>query len=562
MTDAGVLRLLEPKWRTGLARLRQGRSGNGGRAVAVLSLGATFWLIAFLVLRRVLLTAKAAPEIGELLPPKLLGIAMLTFASILLLSNIITALSTFFLSKELDALIASPVDWLKLYLAKLLETTLYSSWMVILLAVPLFAAYGTVLDGGPLFPLVVIGALIPFLLLPAVIGAAVTLLLVNIFPARRARDLLGLVAIGAAGLAVVVLRVLRPEQLARPEGFESLLDFLVMLRTPSSSWLPTEWVVQMTMNWLTQIADPLPIVLLWTTAAAFVVLGAMLHRSLYWTGFTKAQEGAQRFVQGDGWLGASSRLLQRASPQRREFVLKDARLFFRDTTQWSQLILLGVLLIVYLFNIQALPLFTGEKVSFYIVTLVTFLNLALAGFVLAAVAARFVFPAISLEGRQMWLLRSSPLDMRTLLASKYWSGVVPLLAVAVILSVATNTILQATPFMMLLSVLTITGFTFATCGLALCFGTLYPQFDTENAAQIPTSFGGLVYMLASVLLLVALIALEARPVLEYVQAFRAGTPEQATAGTVLPLLGAAALCAVTTVVSLRVALARLEAQEW
>jgi ABC-2 type transport system permease protein len=562
MTDAGMLRLLEPKWRTALARLRRGQAQTGGRTAAIVGLGLVFWTLAFLVLRRVLTTAKAAEEIGALLPPKLLGIAMLTFASILLLSNVITALSTFFLSKELDGLIAAPVDWLHLYLAKLAETTLHSSWMVAILAVPLFAAYGAVFEGGPLFPLVVLGAMVPFLVIPSVLGTALTLLLVNIFPARRARDLLGLVAIGAVGIAVVVLRILRPERLARPEGYESLLDFLAMLRTPQSSWLPTEWVVQMTMNWLTRLADPLPIALLWTTAGAFVVFGALLHRQFYWTGFTRAQEGAERFVQGGGWLGASSLLLRRARPQVREFVLKDARLFFRDTTQWSQLILLAVLLVVYLFNIRALPLFTGERISFYLVTLITFLNLALAGFVLAAVAARFVFPAISLEGRQMWLLRSSPLDMRTLLASKYWTGTIPLLAVAVILSVATNTLLKATPFMMLLSVATIGGFTFATCALALCFGTLYPQFDTENAAQIPTSFGGLVYMLSSILLLAALIALEARPVLEYVQAYRDGRDAAATQSTIVAFGAAAALCAVTTVVALRTARERLEAREF
>jgi len=38
--------------------------------------------------------------------------------------------------------------------------------------------------------------------------------------------------------------------------------------------------------------------------------------------------------------------------------------------------------------------------------------------VLASIAARFIFPAVSLEGRQMWLLRSSPLDLRALLWSK------------------------------------------------------------------------------------------------------------------------------------------------
>ncbi len=148
-------------------------------------------------------------------------------------------------------------------------------------------------------------------------------------------------------------------------------------------------------------------------------------------------------MHGRGWSSVLSRVFRRMPAARREFVLKDLRLFFRDTTQWSQLILLAVLLVVYVFNIQSLPLFSGEKVPVFMVSLVVFLNLGLAGFVLAAVAARFIFPAVSLEGRQMWLLRSSPLDLRALLWSKYWTGTVPLLVLAVLITFSTNVLLQA-----------------------------------------------------------------------------------------------------------------------
>ena len=144
------------------------------------------------------------------------------------------------------------------------------------------------------------------------------------------------------------------------------------------------------------------------------------------------------------------------------------RLFFRDTTQWSQLILLAVLLLVYIFNIRALPLFTGERVPVLLVTLVVFLNLGLAGFVLAAIAARFIFPSVSLEGRQLWLLRSSPLDLEALLWSKYWMGTVPLLVLALLITGVTNVLLQASPFMMVVSIGTIALYTLATSALALC----------------------------------------------------------------------------------------------
>ena len=77
----------------------------------------------------------------------------------------------------------------------------------------------------------------------------------------------------------------------------------------------------------------------------------------------------------------------------RELVLKELRVFFRDSTQWSQLILLAVLVVVYVVNIRYLPL-KGDGMTFFIVNVIPFLNLALSGFVLASIAARFLFPAV------------------------------------------------------------------------------------------------------------------------------------------------------------------------
>jgi ABC-2 type transport system permease protein len=254
-------------------------------------------------------------------------------------------------------------------------------------------------------------------------------------------------------------------------------------------------------------------------------------------------------------------LLRWLPADRREFILKDTRLFFRDPTQWSQLILLAVLILVYLFNIQALPLFSGDQVPSSVVTLVVFLNLGLAGFVLAAIAARFLFPSVSLEGRQMWLLRSSPLDLRAMLWSKYWIGTVPLLLLALVMTIVTNVILHASPFMTMVSLLTMVAFTLAASALALSFGALYPRFDTENAAQIPTSFGGLVYMMASVTLLALVIMLEAPAVATRIRAEQSRVPPPWDAWLVLPLVAALLLCLGATLLSLRLALARVRRLE-
>ena len=554
--------LLTPKWRSALTRANQDRTDSRIRLLLLAFVGLFFWVAVFGIAFRVLRYLRGVEEIGNLMSGKVLEVILLAFLSILLLSNIITALSTYFLAKDLDLLVASPVSGVRLYLSKLAETTVHSSWMVALLSLPIFTAYGIVYKGGFLFPVVALAAFIPYLIIPAGVGTAFTLVLVNIFPARRTRELLSLIATGAVVIVVVSLRFSRPEQLAQPEGFQNLVDYLAVLRTPTSPLLPSEWTAAMVMNWLLHVADPAPILKLWGAAAVAVAVGALFHQKLYFLGFSKAQEGAERKVLRP-MRGPVSRLLRSQSPSKREFILKDLRLFFRDNTQWSQLILLAVLLLVYLFNIMSLPLHSGERVPFRLVTMISFLNLGLAGFVLAAVAARFIFPGISLEGRQMWLLRSSPLDPRSMLWSKYWIGTVPLLILALIITVFTNWLLHASAFMMTVAVGTILLYTMAAGALALSFGALYPQFGTENAAQIPTSFGGLVYMMSSLCLLALIIGIEAIPVTNYLRDQRyAQQPVGITTELVLSGLAVIGVCAAATIVPLRVGLRRIEMMEW
>jgi ABC-2 type transport system permease protein len=563
MSQPSLWRVLEPKWRTALQRVREERSrGGSGKLLLLVVVGVLFWTAVYVLLYFILRYFRSVEELGPLLAGKLLGLVLLSFIAILVLSNVITALSSFFLAKDLDLLVSAPVDWLRIYLAKLGETLLHSSWMVALMAVPILTAYGVIYRGGLLFLPYAVLTLLPMLVLPAAVGSALTLVLVNIFPARRTRDLLSIVALGAAGLLILILRVIRPERLASPEGFRNLLDFIAVLRTPTSPFLPSEWATRAVMTYLTGNFDPQPLALLWTTAAAFVTLGAMLHRALFATGFTKAQEGAERFVRGEWWRWTVGTVLRFLPVAKREFVLKDVKLFFRDTTQWSQLILLAVLVVVYLFNIKALPLHRGEPVGFFYVTLVSFLNLGLAGFVLASIAARFIFPAVSLEGRHMWLLRSSPLDLRTLLWSKYWVGTVPLLVLALLLTGLTNVLLEVRPFMMIVGMVTICGVTFAIGALALGFGALYPQFETENAAQIPTSFGGLVFMMATIALLGAVIFVMWQAVYTYVRAVYEGQPVVVSAAMIGWFAVATALCAAGTAVPLWVGLRRMERFEF
>jgi ABC-2 type transport system permease protein len=550
------LHLLAPKWLSMRARAMKTEKGAAGRFAALGIIGLAFWLFIFGVVFRLLGYFRGIPEIGPLLAGKLLGLMLISFFGMLLLSNVISALSTFFLAKDLDLLAAGPVDWLRLYIAKLTETCIHSSWMVALLAIPMFVAYGVAYKGGPLFALVVFATFVPFLVLPTVIGSAITLTLVNAFPARRTKDILSVIAVLAGGGIALLFRLMRPEQLARPEGFRSLVEFIAVLRGPTSPWLPSDWVQSALMSWLRQEPDILPFFLLWSTAAAFIVLGAMLHRSLYAKGFSKSQESGERWVRDNVFASVLGELLKPFGIVRRELVLKEVRLFFRDTTQWSQLILLAVLVIVYVVNVRLLPLH-GQGVSFFVSNLIPFLNLVLAGFVLASIAARFIFPGVSLEGRTLWLLRSSPLKMRELLWSKFWVGTIPLLVFALALVIVTGVLMHVSDFIMIVSIGTITMMTFAIAGLAIAFGTIFPRFDTENAAQIPTSIGGLLFMMAAIVVIGGVITLEARPVFDYL-ASKAFGARREPLDMYIGFGLAAGLCVAATIVPIRVARNRLE----
>ena len=200
------------------------------------------------------------------------------------------------------------------------------------------------------------------------------------------------------------------------------------------------------------------------------------------------------------------------SPPTRQIITKDIKTFFRDTTQWSQLFILAALVVVYVYNFSVLPLDRNSFLSFYMQNLVSFLNLALAGFVLAGVAVRFVFPSVSLEGRAFWILRSSPVSLKSFLWSTFWLGLLPLLVLGELLIGVTNHLLGVAPFMQTLSLGTVFLAAFGITSLGVNMGAIYPRFDYDHIARIPSSFGGVLYMMISLAFVGSLVLVEARPV--------------------------------------------------
>ena len=520
--------LLSPRVLSFRNRLRRGEEGSLGRLLLLSLVAAGFWVGIFVAFFKVLDYFQAAEGFGHVLAHKLMGMVWMMFFAVLLFSNVITSLSTFFLSKDLESVHAAPVPLEHVFWARLTDTLVDSSWMVFFFGFPVFIAYGAVFSAGPLYYLELLAVSVPFLVMASSLAVIFTMVLVNVFPARRTKDILFLLTILVVIVLYLLFRLMRPERLVNPDAFSSAVSYFASMSTPTTPYLPSFWASEVLwprLNPGSYSEAGFYMLLLWSTAAATAAIASWTAAALYVVGFSKSREGARRVVS----IFHPIELLVYAvgrpfSLKSRVIIEKDIKNFFRDNTQWSQLLLLLALIVIYLYNFSVLDLKKSPISTFYLQNAISFLNIGLAAFVVASLAVRFVFPAVSMEGFAYWIIRSSPLGLKRFMWTKYFIYTPPLLVVAVILIVLSNYLLNVTPFMMAISTVTIVFLVLGIVGLGVGLGGVYPRFEAENLAQVATGFGGLIFMILSAIYVAVVVILEAWPVYTIFMAQARGWP--------------------------------------
>ena len=498
--------LLLPAYWSTRNRMRRSDRADAARAwffggVALLVFASLFWG-AFWITTQL----DAYDELGDFLLRIGLSWLFLTFLSFLAFSGVVTALSTFFLSEDLRLLLATPVAVRRLFFARFAKTVMQSSWMVVVFLLPVLLGVGIARCAPCLFYVTALLTVAPFCVIPVAAGTGTTLLLVNVFPARRARDILMLMGLVFAGSIVLLLRFIQPERLLRVESLPDVTGFFATLQSPITPMLPSFWAGETLFAGLAGGSDFLHAGALWTTACAFTVILSAASERWYFAGFSKSQEARKaRFTQLRG-LDAIAAWLP-IPVVRRNLLIKDVKVFLRDVTQWSQLLLLLALVVVYLYNFQVLDLDRIPYMAGFVKNFYAFLNLGLAAFVIATVAARFVFPAVSAEGAAFWIIRTAPISYRDFLWSKFWSGLVPLLLLSVTLTVVANEFLAVAPFLKVVTAVAIAFMSFALVGLATGLGARYPRFSADNASQVAGSPGAVAFMIAAVSYIITMVAL-------------------------------------------------------
>ncbi len=479
-------------------------------------IGLIFWAIFFIGTYKVLDFIRGIFYFGEILSKKLLSMTFFTLSNFLVLSNIITALSSFYISnyisKDISFLLSKPVRTKEILRLKTIETIFSSSWMVISFIPPFFIAYGINYGASFLFYLMLISTFVPFILISGGIGIIIAHLLTRIFPVKKTR-----LAILAIGLITFIIYIfIRSQWSISPERPERFIHSLLSIKT-DYPYLPGFW--------MTESVAPLikgqppnffyPGLLLSFGAFMLFVSGIVGNR-LYKINLERIQPSVR--------YGAKS-TKEGFYPGRNEAVLwKDVKIFFRDAGQWSQLFIIGALILVYIYNFGTLPLKSIANIFPFIRELMALVNMVTAGLVLSAVSARFLYSSISLEGMSFWIIRTSPVNVKRILLSKFLFGFIPVTVILSIVVFITNVAIGSDNLLMLLSVVTMLILCISISGLGIGMGAVYPKFKYENIASISMSPGGMLFMLIAFTIILLTVSIEAWAFFQYKKAVLSNVP--------------------------------------
>jgi len=506
-----IATLLKPRLWSFRARGAARKRDRRLKLAMLVVIGGLFWAGLFALSLRVLTYFKSVDQLGEMLAHKLLSMVLVTFLSLLIFSSILTLLSKLYLSRDLSLVHATPVPGRKIFLARWIESTIDSSWTVGIYAMPFFLAYGIVFRAGSIFYLNLFLNLALLSAIASAVSAMLIMTAVMIVPASRIRTIFVFLTLTFFLILFFAFRLLRPERLVDPEFFETTLGYLQALRAPLPAYLPSTWAFDS----LTALISGRILTGLYHDALSLSCVGflcclmVLFAESVYFKGVSKTQTAATRLFKRsiDGEF-----IFSRFTGPRGAMAAKEIRTFFRDQTQWTQLFLIGALIVIYIYNFRVLPLERSPIKTVYLQNLLSFLNMGLAAFVLSALTARFAYPAVSLEREAFWLIRTAPISLKSFLWTKFFIYFLPLLLLTEILIVATNLLLEVTPFMMVLSTVNMLFMVPGVVALGVGFGAAYPDFTSENPMQSVTSFGGLLFMIVAAIFITAVLVLESGPV--------------------------------------------------
>ena len=422
------------------------------------------------------------------------------FAAILVMltfSNAIIAHGSLFVRKEAEYLLTSPCPLRDMVRLKYLESLALSSWSLILLGLPLMAALAERAE-NPFFHVIFLAFFLAFIPIPGALGMLCAWVAARFLPRKALRFI---VVIGGIAVAVFVIWGMRSLRGADLGAEAWLRSFLARMSLVESALLPNNWVAKGIDNALN---DRIPAALgyLAVTAANALFLSTLvisiISRSLHkaYDRASAADSSGHRDPAPPSGGLCGGVFFYLPTPLRL-IAAKDLRTFFRDPLQWSQLVILFGMVILYLTNMPTLGFgFVGSGWALVI----PFLNLCAISLILAAFTCRFVFPLMSLECQQLWLTGVLPMMRGRILYAKFaFAMTVTLLVTCGAMGLA-SVMLELNAVWTCIHLSAAFAVCFGLCGLAVGLGARMPTPHQKSAARIANGLGGTANLLSSLIL--------------------------------------------------------------
>lgn len=474
--------------------------------VLIIGIGTEVFYIVFKFLSR-------QEEFGVLLMNRLLGMVFMVFFSMLIFSNLIITLSTTYISKELDFLIPLPIERKNIFLIKFIESIIYSSWAFILLTIPIFVGYGSSQKVDLWFYPQVFLLVLPFVIIPAGIGAIMTMLIAAYFPAKKIRKISIIFAILGFLLLILLIKFLRAKEMliyANNLDYTQIMNFL---NVGSFPLMPNYWISRgvITAGGNDHKGFIFWLLLLTANAAMICQICLWMIPKYYYRGWalTKESNSGKNISQSKvfDYIDKAISFL----PKRiHALISKDIKTFWRDPAQWSQLIILFGLLFIYVSNIRTAAA-NNNTINLFIPKwkmIISFFNMGATCFVLSILTTRFVYPMLSLEGKQFWIVGLSPIKRSHIIWEKYWLCFGASFIIANFLMALSAFILNLEPQMRILSYITTTLLSFGLTSLSVGLGAMMPNFKEDNPARIANGIGGTLNVVLSLTYIGLTITLE------------------------------------------------------
>lgn len=538
----------------------------------------SYWVGTYMLFRMGFKFLQNFPVMGGMLLDRMMYLFFAFLFAMLAFSNMIIGYSSLFKSQETHWMLTLPVRHSDVFRWKLLETIFLASWAFLFLSTPLMLGYGAARQVNGWFYLKVFALFLPFAVIPGALGSLVILVMTRYLHRQMFKWLLFGVGTIIIGAAVVFLRPVAASQIEPTQMVAALNQLLHHSQVTLQPLLPSYWVASSMIAWGeggTWQGTFFFLVLLSNALMATLVCVTVSGRVFY-EGFSRNHSQGV-LVLGHPILdkeinlpklGLLERLLQwlpGIHPAARALAIKDLRVFWRDTSQWSQFVIFFGLLGLHILNLRNVA-FEGPSPIW--MSFVSFLNLGASSLTLATLTTRFVFPQFSLEGKRLWIVGMTPYGLRRVLLEKFWLSSAWSIAITLTLTLLSSYMLHLPSWQTMMFAATVVLMSFALCGTAVGIGALFPNFGTgstamrrdDNPAKIVSGFGGTFCFVISIVYLVIVISIEALPM--YYQWLIPGWADVDRTWIILAAwLIVSILSAIVTAIPMSLALKKVETME-